>query len=109
MTRLSAIALIAAGLALAPAARADMVGTRDLLAPPADAQRARVEALVAREDVQRELESLGASPAEAERRVASLTEDELRALSSRVDSLPAGAGVSTIELLLIVIIIILLI
>ena len=109
MTKRFAIALIASGLALAPPAWADMIGSRDLLAPPVQADRARVDAFLARADVQRELESLGVSPADAERRVASLTGDELQALSSRVDSLPAGAGVSTLELLLIIIIIILLV
>ncbi len=62
-----------------------------------------------REDVQRELEAFGVSPADAASRVASLTEAELRELSSRVDSLPAGGHLHTIEILLIILIIVLLI
>ena len=107
--KLAAIVLIALG-ALGTPARAEMIGTPRLLAPSADAQRARVDVFLAREDVQRQLEALGVSPADAASRVASLTEAELQALSSRIDSLPAGAGsIGTLELLLIIIIIILLI
>ena len=86
-----------------------MIGTPELLAPSADAQRASVEAFVAREDVQRQLEALGVSQADAASRVAGLTDAELLELSARIGSLPAGAGISTVELLLIIIIIILLI
>ena len=90
-------------------ARAEMIETPQLLAPSADAQRERVDAFLAREDVQRQLEALGVSPADAANRVAGLTEAELQALSSRVESLPAGAGVSTLELILIILLIVLIV
>ena len=106
-TRSFIAALLA--LCLGLPARAEMIGTPELLAPSVAAQRASVEAFVAREDVQRRLEALGVSPADAATRVASLTPAELQALASRIDSLPAGAGISTVELLLIIIIIILLV
>lgn len=103
-------ALLAPCLALSTLpARAEMIGTPQLLAPSTEASRANVDAFLEREDVQRQLETLGVSPADATSRVAGLTEAEVQALSSRIDALPAGAGVSTIELLLIIIIIILLI
>ena len=104
-----AAALLVPGLVLtAMPAGAGMIDTQQLLTP-ADSQRARVETLLAREDVQRELEAFGVSPGDAADRVASLTPAELQALASRVDSLPAGGDISTIELLLIIIIIVLLI
>src|SRR5689334_9808908 len=103
-------ALLAPCLALsALPARAEMIGTQQLLAPSTEAQRAQVEAFLEREDVQRQLVALGVGPADAASRVASLTPAELQALSSRMDSLPAGGNVSTVELLLIIIIIILLV
>ena len=103
-------ALLAPCLLLAAMpARAEMIGTPQLLAPSAEAQRARVGAFLERQDVQRQLESYGVSPADAAGRVASLTESELQALVSRMDTLPAGGDISTIELLLIIIIIVLLI
>ena len=107
MLRLAAVALIATGVSMP--ARAGMIGTPELLAQPADAQRASVDAFIARDDVQRLLVERGVDPADAAERVAGLTAAELQMLSSRIDSLPAGAGLSTIELLLIIIIIILLI
>lgn len=85
--------------------RAEMIGTTQILATTADAQRERVDAFLAREDVQQQFEALGVSPADAAVRVASLTESELQALSSRIDSLPAGAG--ALELVLVVLLILL--
>jgi Skp family chaperone for outer membrane proteins len=111
MRALSFLAVLFAACLMLSAtpARAGMIGTTQLLAPSADTQRASVDAFLVREDVQRELQAHGVSPADAASRVASLTDAELQMLSSRIDSLPAGAGVSTLELLLIIIIIILLI
>ncbi len=88
-------------------ARAGMIGTAQLLAPAASEQRERVDAFLAREDVQRQFEALGVSPAEAATRVASLTQSELQELSSRIDSLPAGAGALELVLVFLLILIIL--
>jgi hypothetical protein len=88
-------------------ARAEMIGTAQILAPSVDAQQERVNAFLAREDVQSQFEALGVSPADAAARVASLTEAELQALSSRIDSLPAGAGALEIVLVVILILILL--
>jgi hypothetical protein len=88
-------------------ARADMIGTAQMLAPAADVQQERVAAFLAREDVQRQFQALGVSPADAAARVASLTESELQQLSSRIDSLPAGAGALEIVLVVLLILVIL--
>lgn len=85
-------------------AHAGMIETQQLLT-----QRAQVDAFLAREDVQRELQAYGVSPAEAAVRVASLTEAEVQELSSRIDSLPAGGDIGLLELLLIILIIVLLV
>lgn len=85
--------------------RAEMIGTTQILAPAADAQRERVDAFLAREDVRQQFEAMGVSPADAAVRVAGLTGSELQALSSRIDSLPAGAG--ALELVLVVVLILL--
>ena len=86
---------------------AEMIGTAEMLAPAADAERERVEAFLAREDVQRHFEALGVSPADAADRVASLTESELQQLSSRIDSLPAGADGAGVVLTVLLILILL--
>lgn len=98
------IGLLATSLVISTMpARAEMIGTAQLLS--ADAQRERVDTFLAREDVQRQFEALGVDPAEAASRVASLTEAELQQLSGRIDSLPAGAG--AVELVLIIILVLL--
>lgn len=87
--------------------RAEMIGTAQILAPSVEAQRERVNAFLAREDVQRQFEALGVGPAEAATRVASLTEAELQSLSSRIDSLPAGAGALEVVLVIFLVLILL--
>lgn len=87
--------------------RAEMIGTAQMLAPAADVQRERVDAFLAREDVQQQFEALGVSPADAAIRVASLTEAELTELSSRMDALPAGAGALELVLVFLLILIVL--
>jgi hypothetical protein len=88
-------------------ARAEMIGTAQLLAPSASAQRDRVDAFMARDDVKRQFEKLGVDPAEAANRVAGMTDEELQTLSNRIDSLPAGAGAVEVVLLILIILLIL--
>lgn len=89
-------------------ARAEMIGTTQLLETSASAaQRARVDAFLAREDVQRQFEAMGVDPADAAVRVAGLTEAELQQLSERIDSLPAGAGALELVLVILLVLIIL--
>jgi len=109
-TKLFAIALLTpcVFLAVMPA-RAEMIGTDQLLSPSADAKRASVDAFLAREDVRRQLEAYGVDPADAASRAAALTDAELQTVASRIDSLPAGAGVTTLELILIILLIVILI
>lgn len=78
---------------MAPAARAAMVPTgRTLAATEGEHTRSRLQTLLARADVQSQMEAWGVDPREALARVDSLSERELRALSARMDELPAGAG-----------------
>ena len=86
-------------------ARAEMIGTAQMLSQAPDAQQARVAAFMAREDVQQQFEALGVNPADAAIRVAGLTESELQELSSRIDSLPAGGdGVGIVLVVLLILI-----
>ena len=45
-----------------------------------------------REDVQQQLTLLGVDPEEAARRVASLSDEEIRQIAGRLEELPAGEG-----------------
>lgn len=101
--------LLAASLSVtAIPARAGMIGSAELIAPAAAAeQRATVDAFLARADVQQKLVELGVAPADAAARVASLTPAELDELSSRIDTLPAGAGVVELALVVLLVLIVL--
>jgi hypothetical protein len=77
-----------------PRAQAALVTSDDLATQRSvAADRARINELMAREDVQRELKSYGLSSEEAQARVDSLTDEEVRQVAGRLDQLPAGQDV----------------
>lgn len=72
-------------------AQAAMIGTAQVAAADAAAQvRARLASALQRTDVQAALERNGIATADAQARVAALSDDEAAALAQQVDSLPAG-------------------
>ena len=71
-------------------AQAAMVATDAALA---GVQRAQVERLLERADVQARLETYGVQPAEIKARVAALSDHEAAALAARIDGLPAGGDI----------------
>jgi hypothetical protein len=74
-----------------PRAQAALVTSDELATQRTVANdRARLQELIAREDVQRELKAYGISPDEAQARVSSLTDEELAQVAGRLDQLPAG-------------------
>lgn len=100
---MTALTLLA--LAAAPA-RAGLIGSDAAIQPP-PSERERVQALLARPDVQQELEKMGIAPADAAARVQAMSDTEVAQVAGRLDALPAGAAISNDELLLIIIIILL--
>jgi hypothetical protein len=52
----------------------------------------RVDALLARDEVRKELERLGVAPDDALARVEALADQELQMLAAHLEELPAGAG-----------------
>jgi hypothetical protein len=103
--RLLAVSLIA--LPYAPQTQAGMIGVDEALAAQRQAERGKLQGFLARADVQRELAVLGVGPAAAAERANALTDDEVQQLAGRIDSLPAGADISTAGLLLVLIVILL--
>jgi hypothetical protein len=59
----------------------------------AQADLARINAAMAREQVSEQMRALGVDEAQVQARLARLTDAELQTLADRLDSLPAGAGV----------------
>ena len=72
-------------------------------------EKARFAEMLEREDVQRQLIESGVDPAAARARVNHMTNEEAALLSEQIGTLPAGAALGAVELLLIIIIIILLV
>jgi hypothetical protein len=75
------------------AAHASVIGTQQYLGS-IDRQHniERVDAVLAREDVRRQLEQLGVDAAEASERVNALTDQELETLADDLEALPAGGS-----------------
>ena len=89
-------------------AKAELIGTDQLVSPP-QSERERVKALVARPEVAKKLEQLGVLPKDAAARVDALTDAEVAVLAGKIDALPAGGAMTTQEWLLIIIAILLLV
>ncbi len=86
---------------------AALVTTPELIAEPERAQLIRN--IAARQHVRQQLIELGVEPADAIKRVNQMTDQQVSSLQGQITELPAGAGVSTTNLLLIIIVLILLI
>ncbi len=92
-------------LAMSPAYAA-MVTSLELTAEP---ERARMMSSIAqRQHVEQQLIELGVEPAAAVDRVNQMTDQQIASLQGQISELPAGAGISTTDLLLIIILLILL-
>lgn len=92
-------------LAAAPA-RAGMISS-DAAVPQPPSDRERVQAVLARPDVQKDLQRMGIAPADAQARVQAMSDTEVAQVAGRLDNLPAGAAITNDELLLIIIVILL--
>lgn len=66
----------------------------------------RLDAVLARDSVRRQLENFGVDPADARARIANLSDSELALLEERMNTLPAGAN-GALEVLGIVLLVLL--
>lgn len=74
-----------------PTASAALIGTQALTEQSqTSAAKSRINALLAREDVQRQLMTYGVDPQQAQARVARLNDAEAQRLAAELDKLPAG-------------------
>lgn len=80
--------------AAAPQSASPLVSTQDALqADQVRSDRERINALLARQDVQEQLLAQGVDPADVEARVAALSDEEVSQMADHLDDLPAGASV----------------
>ena len=95
--RQSLIAVLAASLfvsSVQSAAYAGVISTQEYLtAVDREATRARIDAVLAREEVRSKLEQYGVDPAETDARLAALTDPELEQLATDLENMPAGGSV----------------
>lgn len=101
-------------IAAAPAARAELIGTQQLLQPQpaADAatlakDRQTLENFIARADVQAKLEQMGLSREVTQQRLAALSDAEVAQLASKIDSMPAAGAIGFQEMVIILLVAIL--
>jgi hypothetical protein len=73
-----------------PTVKASVIDTSSYLQSQDDSFRTEMQALLSRDDVQKQLVALGVNPADARDRVAALTDQELKQLQDRINKLPAG-------------------
>ena len=82
-------------------AQAGIISTDQAVAS-AQSDRAAVLSLISRSDVASQLQALGVDPATAQDRVAALTDDEVRSLAGKLQSLPAGADATGVVVVIII-------
>ncbi|MDT8896283.1 PA2779 family protein [Halomonas sp. I1] len=80
--------------AVAAAPNSDLVGTAEVLdASTIQQDRERIRDVLARDDVQRQLQLQGVDADEVQARVAALSDAEVSEMADRLDQMPAGASV----------------
>src|SRR3954469_18314740 len=72
-------------------ATAGMIGTDQVVASTAQADRTTVLNFLSRGDVTGKLQSLGLDPSSAKDRVGAMTDEEVQSLAGRINAMPAGA------------------
>jgi TolA-binding protein len=87
-------------------AQAALIGTQQVANEASvEVQRDELQTLFARDDVVQKLSSLGVDVADAQQRVANLSNAEVAQLHEQINDLPAGAGaLGTIALVLLILI-----
>ena len=86
-------------------AQTAMVQTPDMVL---QSERAELVSLLERDEVQQQLMVLGVDQKAALERVNQMTHEEIVALNGKINELPAGAGISTLDLVLIILLLVIL-
>jgi hypothetical protein len=71
--------------------------------------RTQIVSMLERDDVYQQLTAMGVDPVNALARVDHMTDQEITQINGHMSELTAGAGVSTVELLLIIILVVLIV
>lgn len=90
--RITARVMIVCMLGMMAPVQASMMPTESTSATYNSAEREKVQAFLAREDVVKQMEAHGVTTEAALDRVAALSDDEVHQLATKIDSLPAGGS-----------------
>lgn len=90
--RITARVMIVCMLGMMAPVQASMMPTESTSATYNSAEREKVQAFLAREDVVKQMEAYGVTTEAAVDRVAALSDDEVHQLANKIDSLPAGGS-----------------
>src|SRR5258708_27168963 len=82
-------------------AQAGMIGTDQVVQQSSHSDRSTVLNLLSRSDVASQLQTFGIDPSTAKDRVASMSDEEVRYLSGKIESLPAGANKTAVVLVVV--------
>ena len=85
-------------------AQAGMIGTEQVASTAQQGDRTAVLDMLSRSDVASQLQALGIDPAQAKDRVQAMSDLEIAALASRLDSMPAGSSDAGVVLVVILIV-----
>jgi hypothetical protein len=89
-----------------PSAQAEFISTHSTVEKAELAKtRAKIKRLYHRKDIKVALEKHGISSVEAQKRIDSLTDKEVKLLAKRIDKMPAGAGAEGILVVFLILII----
>src|SRR5574341_1673852 len=73
-------------------ANAGMIGTDQVVAAAAQADRGTVMEYLGRAEVTNQLQSMGVDPAMVKDRVAAMTDQEIQQIAGKINTLPTGAS-----------------
>jgi hypothetical protein len=93
MTLVLLIGSLPLGVAQAALVTTDRVIGGPGIGGDAQHERRKVDAFLQRQDVRDQMVAFGVDPEEAQARVASLSDREIRQIAGQIDRLPAGQGV----------------
>ena len=99
LATIMAVVMLVASMPLG-AAQAALVGTGQIVEKSAiDADRAHIAAFLSREDIRRQMQAMDVNADEAARRVAMMSDAEVRDVAARIGKLPAGQATVAGEVL----------
>ncbi len=100
-------ALIAGAFAfLASPASAEIVSTEQV---QVQSDRERVREFMSRQGAEERLKALGVAPEDAKKRVDALTDEEIRVIAGKLDTLPAGGALDKTDWVIILLLVLVLV